>query len=139
MARRQFRDIARIAGLVFPGYPGARKSDRQVQASSGLIYTVFTRYDPSNLLLEQAVREVLEHQLEHRRLADCLRAVAAGTIRVTEPSHPTPLGFPIMVSRMRVRVTSETLAERIRRMQVRLESAADRPARRRSARRGAAS
>jgi ATP-dependent Lhr-like helicase len=131
MARRQFRDIARIAGLVFPGYPGSRKSDRQVQASSGLIYTVFARYDPGNLLLEQAVREVLENQLEHRRLEACLRAIAAGTIRVTEPGEPTPLAFPILVSRMRAQVSSETLAARVRRMQVRLDSVADRPTPRR--------
>jgi ATP-dependent Lhr-like helicase len=135
MARRQFRGIARIAGLVFPGTPGSRKNDRQVQASSGLIYTVFARYDPDNLLLAQAVREVLENQLEHRRLQECLTTVAAGTVRMTEPARATPLAFPIMVSRLRARVSSETLAERVRRMQVRLESAADRPSRPRRARR----
>ncbi len=36
LARRRFREIARIAGLVFSGYPGAQKSARQLQASSGL-------------------------------------------------------------------------------------------------------
>ena len=69
MARRQFRDIARIAGLVFQGYPGARKMERQLQASSGLIFDVLREYDPSNLLLDQARREVFELQLEETRLA----------------------------------------------------------------------
>ena len=59
LARRQFRDIARVAGLVIPGYPGAPKSARQLQASSSLIYDVFREYDPQNLLLAQARREVL--------------------------------------------------------------------------------
>ena len=42
---------------------------KQLQASSELIYDVFARYDPDNLLLFQAHREVLERQLEHSRLA----------------------------------------------------------------------
>jgi ATP-dependent Lhr-like helicase len=52
VARRQFREIARIAGLVFQGYPGARKLERQLQASSGLIFDVLRQYDPDNLLLD---------------------------------------------------------------------------------------
>ncbi|MBA2668942.1 MAG: ligase-associated DNA damage response DEXH box helicase, partial [Gemmatimonadetes bacterium] len=64
MARRQFREIARVAGLVFPGFPHAGKTARQLQASSGLFFDVFSRYDPANLLLTQAHREVLERQLE---------------------------------------------------------------------------
>ncbi len=76
LARRQFREIARIAGLVFQGYPGASKAVKQVQASSELIYDVFARYDPDNLLLFQAHREVLERQLEQSRLARALQRVA---------------------------------------------------------------
>ncbi|MFN8651498.1 MAG: hypothetical protein U0133_06330 [Gemmatimonadales bacterium] len=68
LARRQFLEIARVAGLVFPGYPGSPKTLRQVQASSGLLYDVFTRYDPGNLLIHRAQREVLERQLEQTRL-----------------------------------------------------------------------
>jgi len=75
IAKRQFRNIARIAGLVFNGYPGKSKTAKQVQASSGLIFDVFENYDKDNLLLDQAKREVLEQQLEFRRLADCLNMV----------------------------------------------------------------
>jgi ATP-dependent Lhr-like helicase len=124
MARRQFRDIARISGLVFQGYPGSQKCTRQVQASSGLIFNVFRRYDPENLFLEQAVQEVLGRQLESRRLEQALRRMARCDIRIMEPPHPTPLAFPIMVNRMRARVSSEKLADRIRRLHTRLEKAA---------------
>lgn len=126
MARRQFREIARVAGLVFQGYPGRRKTSGQVQASAGLLYSVFERYDPQNLLLKQSVREVLEKQLEFERLHAALQRMSASRIRVCRLSHPTPLAFPIMVNRLRSRVSSEKLADRIRRMQVRLEKAANR-------------
>ena len=74
LARRQFREIARVAGLLFQGYPGVNKSVKQLQASSELLFDVFARYDPENLLLFQAHREVLERQLEQSRLGTALRA-----------------------------------------------------------------
>ena len=77
MARRQFREIARIAGLTFTGYPGQNKSVRQMQASSGLLFDVFMRYDRGNLLIEQAHREVLERQLERSRLGQTLERLVA--------------------------------------------------------------
>ena len=64
MAKRQFREVARVAGLIFQGYPGAQKSVKQLQASGGLFFDVFAKYDPDNLLLTQARKEVLERQLE---------------------------------------------------------------------------
>src|SRR5262249_31629817 len=50
LARRQFRDIARIAGLVFPGYPGLAPAQRHLQASSELLFDVFCEFDPNNRL-----------------------------------------------------------------------------------------
>jgi ATP-dependent Lhr-like helicase len=125
MARRQFRDIARVAGLLFQGFPGQRKAARHLQASSGLFYEVFARYDPDNLLLLQARREVLDHQLERSRLALTLERLAASRIRRVEIARPTPLAFPLMVDRLReTSLSSEKLADRVRRMQARLEKAA---------------
>jgi ATP-dependent helicase Lhr and Lhr-like helicase len=83
LARRQFREIARVAGLIFQGYPGANKSVKQVQASSGLLYDVFARYDPENLLLFQAHREVLERQLERSRLGRTLERIVAGNVTIS--------------------------------------------------------
>ena len=124
MARRQFREIARVAGLVFPGYPGSGKTARQLQASSGLFFDVFARYDATNMLLSQAHREVLERQLERTRLGLTLRRLASSNTVVTTPKRTPPLAFPLLVDRTRDRVSSEKLADRVRRMQRVLERAA---------------
>ncbi len=124
MARRQFREIARVAGLVFPGFPHSGKSARQLQASSGLFFDVFTRYDAGNMLLTQAHREVLERQLERTRLGRTLQRISGANVIVTTPRRTPPLAFPLLVDRTRDRVSSEKLADRIRRMQEALEKAA---------------
>ncbi len=125
LARRQFREIARVAGLVFPGYPGKSKSVRQLQASSGLLYDVFVQYDPDNLLLHQAQREVLERQLDASRLGRVLDRLSKSSVRVISMERPSPLAFPLLVDSTRARVSSEKLSDRIRRMTV----AAERPSR----------
>jgi ATP-dependent Lhr-like helicase len=127
MARRQFREIARIAGLLFEGPPGQRKPTRHLQASSGLFYDVFTRYDPENLLLLQAHREVLERQLERSRLGRALARLEGSAVVLAAMDRPSPLAFPLMVDRMReTTLSSEKLSDRVRRMQVRLETEARR-------------
>jgi ATP-dependent Lhr-like helicase len=124
MARRQFREIARIAGLVFEGMPGRRKNVRQVQASSGLIYDVFLRYDPENLLLHQANQEVLERQLEESRLHRALERLNRSHILLKEPKRPTPFAFPILVDRLRESLSTESMKDRIESMALLLEKAA---------------
>jgi ATP-dependent Lhr-like helicase len=124
LARRQFREIARIAGLIFQGYPGKNRSMKQVQASSGLLYDVFARYDPDNLLLFQAHREVLERQLEQSRLGRALERIAAGRITLLDVERPTPLAFPLLVDRAREQVSSEKFLDRVRRLAAPLERAA---------------
>lgn len=124
MAKRQFREVARVAGLVFPGYPGRGKTVKQVQASSNLFFDVFAKYDPDNLLLHQAHREVLERQLEQSRLAQTLAQLSAGQVSITAVKRPTPFAFPLLVDRLREKLSSEKLADRVRRMQVSLEKAA---------------
>ena len=123
LSKRQFREIARVAGLVFQGYPGQPKSNRQVQATSGLIYEVFARWDPKNPLLGQAEREVLERQLEFSRLTAGLRRMASTPIVLRRTHKPTPFAFPIMVGRFREKLTSEKLADRVRRMQMEFDKA----------------
>jgi len=132
LARRQFRDIARIAGLVFPGYPGAAKSARQLQASSELFYDVFREFDPHNLLLDQARREVLEQQLEFVRLRTAVERMGRCRRVVVWCEQLTPLAFPIWADRLRAQsLTSEKWSDRIARMIVRLEKkAASEPAHR---------
>ncbi|WP_338497749.1 ligase-associated DNA damage response DEXH box helicase [Pseudomonas sp. WP18] len=126
LALRRFREIARIAGLVFAGYPGAPKSTRQVQASSGLFFQVFKQYDADNLLLAQAAEEVLREELDIRRLEQTLERLNALTLDLHVIKRPTPLGFPLLVERFRESMSSEKLADRIRRMVSELEKTADR-------------
>jgi len=121
MAKRQFREIARIAGLVFQGYPGVHKTARQVQATSGLFYDVFARYDPNNMLLQQAEREVLERQLERSRMGRALERLEGSTILMTNPERPTPIAFPILVDRLRETVSSESVSQRIAKLSLALE------------------
>jgi len=124
LGRRQFREIARVAGLVFQGYPGQTQSNRQLQASSGLLWDVFNEYDPQNLLLRQATREVLERQLEAARLEAALARMRGCRALVTRPARPTPFAFPLIVELFREKLTTEALEARVARMVADLEAAA---------------
>lgn len=129
LSRRQFRDIARIAGLVFQGYPGSGKSTKQLQASSGLIFEVLARYDPENLLLRQSRLEVLEAQLEFVRIFAALERIAGRRIVITEPRRLTPLSFPLWATRLQSQTLStESWQTRIERAARELESYAARAA-----------
>lgn len=116
MARRKFRDIAVIAGLVFTGMPGKAVKTKHLQSGTQLLFEVFKDYEPDNLLLQQAYRETFEHQLEEGRLLLALERIAKQKIVVKECSKPTPFSFPIITDRLREKLSSETLAERIKKM-----------------------
>jgi ATP-dependent Lhr-like helicase len=121
MARRKFRDIAVIGGLIFQGYPGEHKKARHLQASAGLLFNVFNEYDPANVLLRQAYQEVYTQQMEEIRLREMLERVQRSKIVLTFPKQLTPFCFPIKVDSMRENLTSEKLEDRVRRMQQQLE------------------
>jgi len=131
LSQRRFREIARIAGLLFQGYPGQRKSNRQLQASSSLFYEVFRKHDPGNLLLTQAQREVLEQELELGRLRDTLAELRGRALAWHAVPRATPFGFPLMVERFREKLSTEKLSDRVARMVRELENAAALPGRRR--------
>ena len=124
LAQRRFREIARISGLIFAGFPGANKSAKQIQASSSLFFDVFRKYDPSNLLLIQAQNEVLQHELEIARLSDTLQNLQRKKLQLMPIKRPTPFAFPLLVERLRESLSSEKLADRIARMVADLEKAA---------------
>lgn len=124
MAKRQFREIARVSGLIFQGPPGQQRSMRNVQSSSSILYDVFEKYDSENLLLAQANREVLERQLDASRLSHALRRIQKSEIGVVQTKRPSPFAFPLFVERMQARLSSETLAERVQRLVAQLEKAA---------------
>ncbi|MET0855680.1 MAG: DNA ligase-associated DEXH box helicase, partial [Telluria sp.] len=124
LSQQRFREVARIAGLVFQGYPGQPKSARQVQASSSLFFEVFRKHDAGNLLLTQAQREVMEQELELTRLRETLAELHARRVAYCDVKRATPFGFALMVERFREKVTTEKLSDRVARMVRELEKAA---------------
>ena len=120
MARRKFRDISVIGGLVFQGYPGEHVKARHLQSSAGLLFNVFSEYDPDNLLIRQAYNEVMDQQMEERRLRNMLERVSGGRIVLRWPRQLTPFCFPLKVDSMREDLSSEKLEDRVRRMQAQL-------------------
>lgn len=125
MAQRKFRDIARIAGLVFQGYPGSGKKPKQLHASGALLFEVLTKYDPGNLLIKQAEMEVLETQLEVSRLLEAMKRMRESRKSIIDVPFITPMAFPLMVNRMREKLTSEKLSDRIAKLIAKLENAAE--------------
>jgi ATP-dependent Lhr-like helicase len=125
LARRRFREIARVAGLVFTGYPGQPKSTRQLQASSSLFYEVFAKYDAGNLLLTQAQTEVLSQELDIKRLGASLKRMRGQRIEFVELAVPSPFALPLMVERFREKLTTEKLKDRLDRLLKDMERAAD--------------
>ncbi len=113
MAKRKFRDIATIAGLIFTGYPGQQKKTRHLQASSQLFFKVFEDYDKENLLLRQSFNEVLDFQLEITRMQNAFKRISTQKIVVTKPETPTPFSFPILVDTLRERFSNEDIRTRI--------------------------
>lgn len=116
MARRKFRDIAVIAGLVFTGYPNKLIKNKHLQSSSQLIFDVFKDYDPDNPLYQQAFTETFEHSLEQGRLQKALERIATQDIVWKACKKPTPFSFPIITDRLREKLSSEKLNDRIQKM-----------------------
>ncbi len=143
MTRRRFRDIARVAGLINPGFPATRspssrgssggrsggggftKRPRHVQASADLFFDVFTEFDPVNFLLEQAKREVINDQLQIARIHAALRRIASAKLVIVNTPQLTPLSFPIWAESLRTQqVTSERWGDRVKRMALMMEEQA---------------
>lgn len=122
MARRRFRDIASISGLVFKGFPGKNKADKHLQASSQLFFEVFKYLENNNLLYLQAFEEVMEFQLEETRLKQAMKRIEAQNIVLKVLDQPSPFSFPIMVDRLREKLSTEKLEDRIKRMKLKLEN-----------------
>jgi ATP-dependent Lhr-like helicase len=130
LAQRRFREIARVSGLVFGGYPGAPKSLRQLQASSSLFYEVFRKYDSGNRLLGQAEGEVLSQELELSRLQATLKQLAQQPRQHVLLKSTSPFSLPLMVERLREQLTTEKMKDRLDRLLAQAEAAlVDPPAR----------
>ncbi len=118
MSKRKFRDIAGVAGLVFKGFPGKQKKNKHLQSSSQLFFEVFSDYEPDNLLLLQAHEEVMNFQLVEARLMEALIRISKQNLLFSRPTKTTPFSFPIMVDRLREKLSSEKLSDRIAKMKL---------------------
>lgn len=117
MARRRFRDIAHIAGLVFTGFPGKSMKSKHLQASTSLLFEVFSEYESDNVLVRQAYHEAMQFQLEEFRLRAALQRIQALKVVITESKRPTPFAFPILVDSLgREKLITESLEERVAKM-----------------------
>ncbi len=121
MAKRKFRDVAVIGGLIFQGYPGEHKKARHTQASASLIFQVLAEYEPDSILLRQAYQEVFDQQMQEQRLRDFLSRMEKTKVVITVPERLTPFCFPIKVDSMRENLSSEKLEDRVKRMQQQLD------------------
>jgi ATP-dependent Lhr-like helicase len=126
LARRRFREIARVSGLISQGFPGQPKSARQLQASSSLFYEVFRKYDGANMLLGQAEGEVLSQELDIKRLREVLKRMREQRVVFVDLAVPSPFALPLMVERFREKLTTEKLKDRLDRMLKDMEREAER-------------
>jgi len=120
LARRKFRDVAVISGLVFTGYPSNQIKTKHLQSNSQLLFDVFRDYEPDNLLYQQAFRETFEHELEEGRLRQALERIGTQEIVWKICEKPTPFSFPIITDRLREKLSSEKLKDRIKKMTLKL-------------------
>jgi len=118
LAGRRFRDIAVISGLVYRGYPGEQIKEKHLQSHSSLIFKVLNDYEPENNLLQQSYEEALEFQLEEGRLRQALERISSQEIVIKDLEQASPFCFPIMVDRLRERMTTESLEDRIKKMKI---------------------
>lgn len=117
MAKRKFRDIAVIGGYVIRNQFGKQKNNRSIQSSSGIIFQVLEEHEPENLLLKQAYTEVFNQELQEQRLVEAFKRINESKIIYKFATQFTPLSFPIKVDSLRQSLSSEKLADRIRKMQ----------------------
>ncbi|MEO7100476.1 MAG: ligase-associated DNA damage response DEXH box helicase [Luteolibacter sp.] len=125
LARRNFREISRVSGLILQQPPGRQdRSRRELQSSSTLLYEVLRRYDSDNLLLRQSEREILEKQLEFTRLNEVIHELRNRPFHLVETEHLTPMAFPLWADRLQSTLVAADAATRLADMLDELNQAA---------------
>ena len=120
LAKRKFRDISIIAGMIFRGMPGKFKKDKHLQMGSGLLFNVFRDYEPDNLLYKQAYEETMTFQFEENRLREALTRMQSQKIVFIEPGPFSIFAFPIVADRLRSQLSSEKAMDRLAKMKIQL-------------------
>lgn len=114
LSSRQFREIARVSGLIQQRDLRGERAARQIQASASLIFEVFREFEPSSPLLRQAEREVLDRHFEEGRLARTLTRLAHDARPLVRLAQPGPLAWPLIAERTgKSGLSTETLRDRL--------------------------
>ncbi|MGB4773652.1 MAG: DNA ligase-associated DEXH box helicase, partial [Daejeonella sp.] len=121
IARRKFREVAAIAGMIFQGFPGKSVKTSHLQANSSLLFNVMREYESNNLLIKQAYQEALDQQLEEIRLRESLERIRHQQVIIKHTDKPTPFAFPILVDRLREQLSTEKLEDRVNKLLYKLE------------------
>ena len=112
MAKRAFREVAVIAGLVERAYAGKRKTGRQVTVSTDLIYEVLLRHEPTHILLRATRNDVETRIADIDRLTKELKPLQLMHLRLDRPS---PLSIPLLlevgVERIKGKADRELLSQ----------------------------
>lgn len=118
LARKRFKEIAQIAGLVSTRAPGSRTSNRQLQVSAGLLYDVLLKYDPDHILLKQARQEALDQELHLPTLHESLVKLAATERLLVQPVKHTPFSFGLWAEGFRAQLSNESWSARVKRLAI---------------------
>ena len=122
IARRRFREIAQIAGLLHARIPGMRFNTRQLQVSSGLLFDVLSKYDTEHILLQAARHEAIHRDLHLPDLQALLQTLSAQSLVLKRTAKHTPFSFGLWAESMRGQLTTESWTERIRRMAQKMDA-----------------
>lgn len=119
LAKKQFRDIAQVSGLIQQNRAGERRTMKNLQMSSSLLFEVFQSYEPEQPLYHQSFEEVRFFQFQEGRLISVLKKLQEMPFEHYKTPRPSPLAFPLIIERIGSLVSSETLQERLQRMKER--------------------
>ncbi len=96
MLRRNFRNVAVIAGLVQRHQPGAERSRRQVVVNTDLIYDVLRKHQPDHVLLRAARADAASGLIDLARLAGFLARIRGRIVHMAL-SRVSPLAIPVLL------------------------------------------
>lgn len=116
LAKKQFRDIAQISGLIQQNRAGEKRTMKNLQMNSSLLFDVFSAYEPDQPLYNQSYDEVRFFQFQEERLVAVLKRLEEMPFEFYKTSRPSPLAFPLVAERIGSRVSSESLQDRLQRM-----------------------
>lgn len=119
LAKKQFREISQVSGLIHQNRAGNKRTMKNLQMSSSLIFDVFSAYEPEQPFFHQSYEEVKFFQFQEDRLRTVLEKLEQLPFENYKTIRPSPLAFPLIIERVGSRVSSESLQDRLLRMKQR--------------------